>query len=156
MRVVRELVVAVPVGAAVGVISAVLLGAPLLLAVALALPAALVAFLAARLVGVITPVWSTPEEVRPAGLSIAATLTARLRDAGQDPARFANQLRPRLQRIALTSLQTQPDLADLPGLDDPRARDALGPDLHTLLTARDAALPAPDRTAALLAPLEDL
>lgn len=157
MRVIRDLGIAVPVGAAVGVLAALRLDVPLLWAVALGLPAAAVAFLAARLSGAARPNWTVPDdEVRPPGLSMAATLASRLADAGRDPNRYVNQLRPRLQRIALTSLQARPELADLTALADPRARDALGADLHTLLIARHAALPAPQRTAQLLAQLEDL
>lgn len=156
MRGARELAVAASTGVVAGALAATILGAPPVWAVAIALPAAAVAFLAARLVGAATPTWSAPDAVRPTGLSIAATLTSRIGDAGRDQHRYVTQLRPRLQRIALASLRTRPELADLTELYDPRARDALGVELHTLLTARLAPLPPPERTAQLLALLEDL
>jgi hypothetical protein len=85
----------------------------------------------------------------------ASMLSARLAEAAGDQHRFVTRVRPRLQRMALATLRKRPELAGLSSLDDPRARAALGEELHTLLTARDARLPAPKRLAAMLSRLEE-
>jgi hypothetical protein len=61
-----------------------------------------------------------------------------------------------MRRLAVAALRARPGMHDLTGLDDHRARAALGDELHTLITAPDARLPSPRRTAELLDELEAL
>jgi hypothetical protein len=128
---------------------------PVWWAVALSLPLAAVVLLALLLSGVADPNWepvpapvSTPAELH------ASTLAARFAEAAEDQHRFTSRVQPRLRRIAIATLRGRPGTRDLTSLDDPRARDVLGADLHRLLTDSQARLPDPGRLAALLDRLE--
>jgi hypothetical protein len=95
------------------------------------------------------PVTTTPE-LR------ASSMAIRFAEASADQNRFRTRLQPRLCQLAIASLRTRPGTEDLTGLDDQRARDALGAELHALLTDPRAKLPGPRRLATLLARLEEL
>jgi hypothetical protein len=71
-----------------------------------------------------------------------------------DQHRFTTRVQPRLRRMALATVRARPGNADLTSLDDPRARAALGDELHRLLTDNRARLPEPHLLAALLDNLE--
>jgi hypothetical protein len=131
-------------------------GMPLIWSIVLSLPAAAVVLLVALLSGSADANWeavpgpgSVPVELQ------ASMLAARLAEAQQDHQRFATRVQPRLARIALATLRARPETADVTTVDDPRARDALGDELHRLVTDPRARLPEPRRLAALLARLED-
>jgi hypothetical protein len=84
----------------------------------------------------------------------ASTLAARFAEAAEDHHRFTSRVQPRLRRLAVARLRARAGTEDLTSLDDPRARQALSPELHRLLTDRHARLPEPRRLAALLDELE--
>jgi hypothetical protein len=150
---------AVSLGVASAVLAALLanhlLVVPLHWAVALGLPVGAIALLTALLSGAADANWEpVPAPDGPAGDPRATMISARLAEAADDPHRFVTRLRPRLCRIALATLRARPGTADLTTVDDPRARAALGAELHDLLTRKDARLPGPRRLAELLAQLE--
>ncbi|HEV2779153.1 MAG TPA: hypothetical protein VGX25_07080 [Actinophytocola sp.] len=124
-------------------------------AVVLGLPVAAIALPAALLSGAADANWEpVPGPADIAGELQASMLAARLAEAAEDQRRFVTRLQPRLRRLALAVLRTRPGAADLTTVDDPRARAALGPELHRVLTDKDARLPEPRRLAELLARLE--
>jgi hypothetical protein len=124
--------------------------------VVLAALVAAVVLPAGLLSGVADMEWAAvPQPLDGASELQASMLSARLNEAAGDPHRFVTRVRPRLQRMALDTLRRRPALAGLSTLDDPRARAALGEELHTLLTASTARLPAPNRLAAMLRRLEE-
>lgn len=84
----------------------------------------------------------------------ASTLASRFAEAADDHHRFTSRVQPRLRRLAVARLRARADTEDLAGLDDPRAKQALSPELYRLLTDRHARLPEPRRMAALLDELE--
>lgn len=84
----------------------------------------------------------------------ASTLAVRFAEAAEDHHRFTSRVQPRLRRLAVARLRGRAGTEDLTGLDDPRARQALSPELYRLLTDRHARLPEPGRMAALLDELE--
>ena len=151
----RVVLAAVAAGVVAAPLWYLLVGAPPVWAVGLAVP---VAGLVALLVGAPRagePTWQPlpsppggPAELR------ASVLANRLAEAAQDQDRFRSRIRPRLAALALARLRHRhPDLASVA---DPRARALLGDELHDLLTDRDARLPDPGRLAELLHRLEEL
>lgn len=135
------------VGAATGV-GAYQFGAPAHWAALVALPAAALALLAARLPRATDVVWAPPP-VEPNGVLHvqASTLATRLAEAAVDPDRFASRVHPRLRRLAQARLRQR---HGIPDLTDPRAAQVLGPELHRLVTDPAATLPGPERLAELL------
>lgn len=129
---------------------------PLVWAIVLSLPVAAVVLLLTLLSGSADANWEA--EPGPGAIAVelqASMLAARLSEAAQDQHRFVTRMQPRLARIALASLRRRPETVDVSTVDDPRARAALGPELHRLLTDRTATLPNPRRLATMLARLED-
>jgi hypothetical protein len=123
--------------------------------IVLSLPVAGLVLLAMLLAGAADANWEpvpsdnfTPSELH------ASTLATRFAEAAKDQHRFTTRVQPRLCRLALATLRARPGTADLTTLTDPRAREALGADLHTVLTDRTARLPDPRTLAALLHRLE--
>jgi hypothetical protein len=139
------------------VVQYVVIGVPLVpWAVLITLAVTGLAYLGARLLPPVDPSW----QPLPAGGSApiathASSLGARLADAESDPIRFVNRVRPRLQSLALGRIRRHPGCEDI-GLDDPRARELLGDELHRLLTHPAATLPNPARFVDLLKRLEEL
>jgi hypothetical protein len=84
----------------------------------------------------------------------ASTLATRFAEAAEDHHRFTTRVQPRLRRLAVATLRARPGTEDLTGLDDPRVRRALSPELYRLLTDNRARLPEPRRLAVLLDELE--
>lgn len=122
----------------------------------LALPIATVLLLLLNTPPGVEPAWAPPPEPPTAASHLdASTFASRLADAANDPGRYQNRVRPRLASLALAELRKRPQLADLPDLADPRAREALGPRWHTLLTDPKAELPEPGVVLALLTYLEE-
>ena len=142
---------AAALAAAVAALSAFLLlrvGAPWPWAVLLALPLGALALLASRLPRATDVVWAPqPAHVATATSAQAGTLAGRLAEAAVDQDRFANRVQPRLRRLAEARLRQR---HGIPDLGDPRAREALGDELHRLLTDPKAPLPGPSRLADLL------
>jgi hypothetical protein len=117
----------------------------------IALPIATVLLLLLMSPAAIEPSWAAPPTPRsPAAESQASVLASRLADAYTDQGRFRTRIQPRLAALALGTLRQRRGLADLPGLADRRARDALGADLHRLLTDSTATLPDPATLRAML------
>jgi hypothetical protein len=86
----------------------------------------------------------------------ASVLATRLADAAADQSRFRTRIQPRLAKAALARLRHLPGLDNVADLRDPRAAEALGPELHRLLTDPRSALPNPKTLAILLDRLEQL
>lgn len=125
-------------------------------AVVLALLVTAVALPTGLLSGVADVSWApVPELPETLAESQATMLSTRLASAADDPRRFVTRVRPQLRRIALATLRRRPGCAGLTSLDDPRAKIALGTELHTLLTVDGTRLPAPGRLAAMLRQLEE-
>ena len=122
---------------------------PLFWAVLMALPAGAVTFAGCLLAGTYDADWTAEPEPPAASVTLHATfLTERLERSAIDPYRFTSRLQPRLRRIATAALRQD--------LNTPEAREKLGPELHSLLTANDAQLPPPKTFTALMRRLEDL
>jgi hypothetical protein len=141
-----------------GVFAAVLSGFAILMppfwAVVTAVPVAAGTFLALALVGVLSPSWHpVPALDESLTMHQASGLANRFDEAVHDQRRFQVRVQPRLQRLALARLRQH--FHDLESLHDERARHALGADLHTLLTDKDARMPSPKRLTELLARLEE-
>ncbi|UVS76991.1 hypothetical protein [Actinokineospora sp. UTMC 2448] len=151
MSTVRVVLSSVMAGVAVVVVAAWPGGVPVFWAVALALPAAALTALGARLSGPLEPLWTPVPDAPSAPAELqAATLAARLAEAAADRDRFLSRVQPRLRRLVLTRLRERwPDVSDV---DDPRVRSLLGPE-HTLLVTD--APPTPQRLSALLDRLEE-
>lgn len=143
-------------GLVVGAAATWLAAIPVQWSVAIALPIAALTLLGALLSGSTEPNWAAvPDAPQTAGATQASTLASRLGDAATRPDRFVSRVQPRLRTMALTTLRRRPGTTDLADLDDPRARAALGDELHTLLTDRRATLPRPAELLVLLRKLED-
>jgi hypothetical protein len=139
------LAVAVAVGTALVLVR---VGAPWLWAVLLALPVGALTLLVARLPRATDVLWAPqPSTISTATSAQAGTLASRLAEAAVDRDRFARRVQPRLRRLAEARLRQVHGIQDL---DDPKARDVLGAELHRLLTDPQAPLPEPDRLADLL------
>jgi hypothetical protein len=115
-----------------------------------------VVLLAALLSGAMDANW----DPAPAGDSAradlhASTLAIRFAEAAEDRHRFRTRVQPRLRHMALATVRARPGNADVADLHDPRARAALGDELHRLLTDPQARLPEPRRLVALLDQLEE-
>jgi hypothetical protein len=148
-------VVALAVGAIVGVVAVWLVIVPLFWAVVIALPFAACTFLATFLVGAAAPLWHPlPSPDDSLTMHQASALSSRFAEAARDQSRFQRRVQPRLHDLALATLRRRPGLHDLTSLHDDRARQALGAELHTLLTEKNAVLPSPQRLAELLSSLE--
>ncbi|MCG8920491.1 hypothetical protein L6E12_32465 [Actinokineospora sp. PR83] len=154
MNTVRTAAVAVAAGVAVAGLGVWPGDLPVFWAVTLGVPAAAVAAVGARFSGALEPRWAPlPDPADSATEPQAANLATRLAEAADDPVRFHTRLRPRLRRLALATLRAEHGVSDL---DDPRAVDLLGADLHALLTDPAAVLPGPERLERMLARLEEL
>jgi hypothetical protein len=128
-------------------------GVPLSWAILIGLPAGAVAFAAGLFRGTVDADWTAEPEPAAGGVSLHATfLTERLERSAIDQYRFGTRVQPRLRRLATAVVQRRIG-ADL---DDPRARELLGADLHRLLTAPDAQLPPATTFAAMMRRLEEL
>jgi hypothetical protein len=133
-----------------------LIGTPVLWSALIALPMALLLLLLLTSPLAVEPTWSAPPVPPSAAAHLdASTLASRLDDAAADQGRFRGRVQPRLAALALARLRGRHGLADLPDLTDPRARAALGPELHRLLTDPAATLPEPPALQALLNRLEE-
>jgi len=128
---------------------------PVAWAVALAVPVAAVVALAMRMLGTSDITWqpAPPSPDTVAELQ-ASLLAGRLDRAADHPGRFHTLIQPRLRRLAVAVLRGRQETAGLSGLDDPRARAALGDELYGLLTDSSARPPSPRRLAELLDRLE--
>jgi hypothetical protein len=128
---------------------------PLAWAIVLSVPLGAVVMLGVLLSGAMDANWEPAPGpgVVPSEL-LASVLATRLAEAATDQNRFTTRVQPRLRRLVLAVLRGRPGTSDLTSLDDPRARQALDPDLYRLLTAPDATLPEPGKLAALLDQLE--
>ncbi|GAA3434547.1 hypothetical protein [Kutzneria kofuensis] len=135
----------------------VVVGVPLVpWALLITLVIAALAHLAVRLLPPVDPNWQAlPAESSAPIATYASSLGARLADAESDPHRFTSRIRPRLQTLALGRIRRHPGCGDI-GLDDGRARELLGDDLHRLLTDPAATMPNPARFAEMLTRLEEL
>jgi hypothetical protein len=133
-----------------------LVGTPLLWSALIGLPIAAVLLLLLIAPPGVEPTWDDPPAPPTAATHLeASTLAGRLQDASTDTGRFRSRIQPRLAALALAALRRRPDLRDLPDLADPRAADALGPQLYDLLTNPRATLPAPSVLLGLLDRLEE-
>lgn len=133
-----------------------LIGTPVVWSALIALPMAMVLLLLLTTPPGVEPTWSAPPVPPSAAAHLdASTLASRLDDASVDQTRFRGRVQPRLAALALAKLRCRHNLVDLPDLTDPRARTALGPELHRLLTDPAATLPEPPALHALLNRLEE-
>jgi hypothetical protein len=131
-------------------------GVPPYWAVLFGLAAGTFGALSASLTGMMDANWeAVPNPITTAPELHASSIAIRFAEAANDQHRFVIRVRPRMSRLAVAILRARPGTEDLTTLDDPRARDALGDELHTLLTDSDARLPSPRRLAELLARLEE-
>ncbi|ONI77726.1 hypothetical protein ALI144C_30205 [Actinosynnema sp. ALI-1.44] len=146
---------AILVGAAAGVLTAVLAGwlmvMPVFWAVAVAIPIAAVTTMAVVVTGVAAPMWAAlPAPDEALTTHQASALSSRFAEAAKDPGRFRTRVQPRLRKLAADTLRHRGI-----SLSDERARLVLGDELHTLITDRDARLPSPRRLSELLGRLEE-
>lgn len=156
MSVTRSLTIAILCALLVGLSAQFMFGVPLHWAILLALVTGVIALLGGRLAGMMDANWeAVPNPVTSAPELHASSLAIRFAEAAEDTDRFRTRVRPRLTRLAIAILRARPGTADLTDLDDPRARDALGADLHALLTDARAVMPGPRQLAAMLARLEE-
>ncbi|MGB3442174.1 MAG: hypothetical protein WBA97_25790 [Actinophytocola sp.] len=122
---------------------------PLLWALLIALPAAVLTLAGCLLAGTFDADWTAAPDPPSATVTLHATfLTERLERSAIDQYRFASRVQPRLRRVAQSVLGQD--------LDTPHARERLGTELHRLLTATDAQLPPPKTFAVLMRRLEEL
>ena len=148
----RSAVIGLLVAVLAGLAGHQLFGVPPLWAVLFGLATGSVVMLGALLAGMMDANWeAVPNPVTSSPELHASSLAIRFAEAAEDQHRFLTRVRPRLERLALASLRTQ----DVTSLDDPRAREALGADLHSLLTDDRAVMPGPGQLATMLARLED-
>lgn len=139
-----------------GLIAHQLFGVPPHWAILFGLAAGTFGALSASLTGLMDANWdAVPNPITTAPELHASSLAIRFAEAAHDQHRFTIRVRPRLERLAIATLRGRPGTEDLTSLDDPRARAALGAELHALLTDPEAALPSPRRLAELLARLEE-
>jgi hypothetical protein len=155
MSVARSVVSAIAVAVLAALFAAQLMAVPLGWAIVLGLPLGGVVLVGTLLSGAMDANWEPvpAPSVIPSELH-ASTLATRLAEAASDRHRFTTRVQPRLRRLAVATLRGRPDTTDLTSLADPRAKDALGPDLYSLLTDPAARLPEPRRLAELLDRLE--
>ena len=152
----RSVLTGVGFGLLAGLVTHQIFGVPLLWAILFGLATGGIAMLGASFAGMMDANWeAVPNPVTSAPELHASSLAVRFAEAANDQHRFLTRVRPRLCRLAVATLRGRPGTEDLTSLDDPRARDALGADLHALLTDPRAAMPAPRRLATLLARLEE-
>lgn len=145
----RAIVIAVALTVGVVVAATVLANVPVHWAVLLALPTGAVAFAGGLFAGSLDIHWEPEPEPPAAKVTVNATfLTERLERAAADQQTFTTRVQPRLRHIAAAALQQD--------LNTHQAKEALGAELHHLLTAPDARLPSPKRLAELMRRLEDL
>jgi hypothetical protein len=154
-----RLLIAIPIALAAGAVAAVvaiwLMVVPVFWGVVIGLPVMAGTLLALVLAGVAAPTWqAVPAPPDSLTLHQASSLSTRFAEATKDPQRFRNRVQPRLRSLALSALRQQPATSGVTSLHDAKAREALGTELYTLLTDRDARLPSPHRLAELLSRLE--
>jgi hypothetical protein len=139
-----------------GFIAHQLFGVPPHWAILFGLATGTIAMLGASLAGMMDANWeAVPHPVTSSPELHASTLATRFAEAADDHHRFLTRVRPRLCRVALATLRARPGTEDLTSLNDPRARAALGPELHAVLTDARAVLPGPRELATMLARLEE-
>jgi hypothetical protein len=136
------------------------LGAHLLLGIALGASIVIALPIAAAPLLVVAGPWPSelsweplPEQHGSPASQQLSQLVRRLEEAEEDPRRFRTRLRPRLAAVALARLR---QTRAVTSLADPAARAALGAELHRLLTDPRAELPSPRRLSELLDVLENL
>jgi hypothetical protein len=152
----HAIIVTLLVGGAVGAAAAWLMAVPVAWAVIIAIPVAACTLLALLMLGVAVPLWhALPAPDDSLTVHQASALSSRLAEAARDQRRFQLRVQPRLRQLAMAALRQRPGLADLSGVTDPRAEQALGQELYTLLTNPEATLPTPRRLAELLRRLEE-
>lgn len=153
MTTARAILLALATAATIGAAAHFAGGIPAGWAVLVALPVGAAVLLAGLLSDVFDVDWAPEPASRTASVcSHATSLTDQLTQAAADPHRFTARIQPRLRRLALDTVRRTAGVTDL---DDPRARELLGADLHDLLTARDAHLPPPTTFAAMVRRLEE-
>jgi hypothetical protein len=153
----RSAAIGVGAGVLAGLIAHQLFGVPLHWAILFGLATGTLAMLAASLAGMMDANWdAVPNPITTAPELRASSMAIRFAEAANDQHRFMTRVRPRLCQLALTILRARPGTEDLTSLEDPRAREALGVDLHALLTDARAVLPGPRQLAMMLARLEEL
>jgi hypothetical protein len=152
----RGVIPSVAAEALLTVLLARLVGTPVVWSLLIALPMALVLLLLLSTPAGVEPSWSAPPVPPSAAAHLeASTLASRLDDAAADQSRFRGRVQPRLATLALARLRGRPGLGDLPDLHDQRAKAALGPDFHRVLTDPTATLPEPGALLAMLNRLEE-
>lgn len=156
MSLTRSVLIGLGCAVLAGLVVHQLFGVPALWAILFALSTGSVTMLGALLAGLMDANWeAVPNPVTSAPELHASSLAIRFAEAAEDQHRFMTRVRPRLSRLALATLRNRPGTEDLTSLDDPRAREALGPDLHALLTDAWASVPRPRQLATMLARLEE-
>jgi hypothetical protein len=156
MSPIRAIALAVLTAVAVHLTATYAMDVPFWWALLVSLPPAAAVLLTALYTDVFDQDWTPEPDLPVSSVCLhASQLGDRLGQAATDPYRFSSRVQPRLRRLALTSLRRNPDTADIEDLHDPRAREALGADLHELLTAQSARLPKPDEFAAMVRRLEE-
>lgn len=149
MSLVRAILLAVVVAIATGITAVTGMNVPIFWAVLMALPAGAVTLAGGLLAGTFDADWTAEPEPPTASVTLHAIfLTERFERSAIDQYRFTSRVQPRLRRIARAALRDD--------LNTREARDKLGPELHSLLTAPNAQLPPPKTFAALMRRLEDL
>lgn len=128
-------------------------GVPFWWSVAIAVPVGTAVLVGSLFSGVFDVDWAPEPEPQTAGVCLqASSLADRLAQAAADPHRFDTRIRPRLHRLAVDRLRRTAGIEDL---DDPRARDLLGADLHDLITTPGVRLPPPKTFVAMVRRLEE-
>lgn len=156
MSVTRAIVIAITFGALTFVLAEWPVGVTTPWSLALGMLVAAVILPSALLSGAADANWEAVPDPPDTATDLQATMLAsRLAEAANDPHRFVTRIRPRLRHIALATLRRRAEFAGLTDLLDTRAREALGPELHAVLTDDSARLPAPRRLAELLSRLEE-
>jgi hypothetical protein len=154
--VIRSVVLAALAATVAGLVAHQVFGTPLLWSIALALPAGALALAIGLLSGAADANWEAVPATETARPQLhASSLAIRFAEAAQDPHRFRTRVQPRLRRLAVASLRSRSETADLTTVDDPRARQALGDELFDLLTNDQATMPTPRRLTELLVRLEE-
>jgi hypothetical protein len=149
MSFLRVALLALLVAAATAALAIAGMSVPVHWAILLALPAGAVALAGGLLSGAFDADWTPEPDPPTASVSLHASfLTERLERSVLEQDRFTSRVQPRLRRIAEAALRCD--------LNTREAKEKLGPELHHLLTARNAQLPPPRKFATLMRRLEEL
>jgi len=150
---------AIGIGAALlaGFVAHQLFGVPPHWAILFGVAAGALAGLGASMAGMMDANWeAVPNPLTTSPELRASSMAIRFEEGAKDQHRFLTRVRPRLCQLAIATLRARPGAEDLTSLEDPRARAALGAELHAMLTAPDAMQPGSRQLATLLARLEEL